>query len=103
MALNKKELLELMISVAKADKKAPIAYSFGDAQLTYSAMNEVLRDELQAIAGTYSLYRENKNLLFSLIEETVDEEMLLCDIYNFDQYKLNKLNINPETKIGYDL
>lgn len=73
MALNKKELLELMISVAKADKKAPIAYSFGDAQLTYSAMNEVLRDELQAIAGTYSLYRENKNLLFSLIEETVDE------------------------------
>ena len=30
MALNRNELKELMLAVAKADKNAPAAYSFGD-------------------------------------------------------------------------
>ena len=37
------------------------------------AMNEALRSELNEIAGTYALYRENKNTLFALIEETIDD------------------------------
>lgn len=52
----------------------------------------------------YLTVEKSNELLKSIgIEETVNEEMLLCDIYNFEQYKLNKLNTNPETKIGYDL
>lgn len=73
MALNKLELVTLMKNVAKADKSAPVAYSFGDKQLSYEAMNEALRSELNEIAGTYALYRENKNTLFALIEETIDD------------------------------
>lgn len=73
MALNKLELVTLMKNVAKADKSAPVAYSFGDKQLSYDAMNEALRTELNEIAGTYALYRENKNTLFALIEETIDD------------------------------
>lgn len=73
MALQTKEILALMKNVAKADKNAPVAYSFGDQQLSYSAMEETLREELNELAGTFSLYRENKNTIFSLIEETIDE------------------------------
>ena len=73
MALTKIELLSLMKNVAKADKNAPVAYSFGDKQLSYDAMNTTLRAELNELAGSYSLYRENKNTIFSLIEQTIDD------------------------------
>ncbi len=73
MALNKNELKQLMLAVAKADKNAPAAYSFGEKNYSYEDLNEALRAELREIAGTYSLYRENKNTVFALIEETIDE------------------------------
>lgn len=73
MALNRNELKQLMLTVAKADSKAPVAYSFGDKQFSYADLNETLRQELKELAGTYSLYRENKNTVFALIEETIDE------------------------------
>lgn len=73
MALNRKELKELMLVVAKADRNAPAAYSFGDKQFSYNDLNETLRQELKELAGTFSLYRENKNTIFALIEETIDE------------------------------
>lgn len=71
--LKKQELRELMIATAKANKTAPVAYSFGDKKYDYYDLNEALRQELNELAGTYSLYRENKNTIFSLIEETIDE------------------------------
>ena len=73
MALNFTQLVELAKATAKANPSAPVAYSFGEDKLSYSAMNETLRKELQEIAGTYSLYRENKNQVFSLIEQTIDD------------------------------
>ena len=73
MALNFTQLVELAKATAKANPSAPVAYSFGEDKLSYSAMNETLRTELQEIAGTYSLYRENKNKVFSLIEQTIDD------------------------------
>ena len=73
MALDKKNLLTLMKTVAKADPMSPTAYSYNDQSFSYEALNETLRSELQEIAGTYPLYRENKNTIFSLIEETMDD------------------------------
>lgn len=73
MALNFTQLVELAKATAKADASAPVAYSFGEEKLSYSAMNDTLRTELQEIAGTYSLYRENKNKIFALIEQTIDD------------------------------
>ena len=69
--LQEKELLKLMKAVAKATPSG--TYSFDGQSMSYEAMNQALREELNEIAGTYSLYRENKNLLFSLIEETMNE------------------------------
>lgn len=73
MALTKNELKELMLVVAKAEKKTPTAYSFGGENFSYGELNEALRTELNSLAGTYSLYRENKNTIFSLIEEVIDD------------------------------
>ena len=73
MSLERNELKQLMLAVAKADKNAPVAYSFGEKQYDYNALNDTLREELRELAGTYSLYRENKNTIFALIEETIDE------------------------------
>lgn len=73
MALERKELVELMKVVAKADSSNPVAYSFGNNKFSYDQLNDTLRDELNVYAGNFALYRENKNLIFSLIEETLDD------------------------------
>lgn len=71
--LERNELLKLMKATAKADRSAPVAYSFNGENLTYDALNETLRKEMNELAGTFALYRENKNTIFSLIEETMDD------------------------------
>lgn len=73
MALEKKSLITLAKTVAKANPSAAVAYSFGDNKYSYSELDETLRAELREIAGTYALYRENKNILFELIEQVVNE------------------------------
>ena len=73
MALDKMNLVQLAKTVAKADPSAPVAYSWNGENFTYDQMNETLRQEFKELASTYSLYRENKNLIFSIIEETISE------------------------------
>ena len=70
--LERNELVKLMKATAKADRSAPVAYSFNGENLTYEALNETLRKELNELAGTFALYRENKNTIFALIEQTID-------------------------------
>ena len=71
--LDRDNLLALAKVVAKADPTAPISYSWNGESLSYDILNETLRNEFNEIAGTYSQYRENKNLIFSIIEETINE------------------------------
>ena len=73
MALVKSELIKLAKAVANADPSSKVAYSFGDTNLSYSALNDTLRNELNELAGTYALYRENKNTIFELIEQTISD------------------------------
>ena len=73
MALNRNDLITLAKTVAKANPSSQVAYSFGEEKFSYSDLNETLRSELRELAGSYALYRENKNTIFSLIEETVNE------------------------------
>ena len=47
MSLERNELKQLMLAVAKADKNAPVAYSFGEKQYDYNALNDTLREELK--------------------------------------------------------
>ena len=71
--LDKANLLILMKKVANADRNAPTAYSWNNESFSYGELNDTLRDELNAYAGSYQLFRENKNLVFSLIEETLTD------------------------------
>lgn len=71
--LEKEQLIMLAKAVANAKPSAAVAYSFGDKNFSYSELNETLRKELRELAGTYALYRENKNVIFELIEESINE------------------------------
>lgn len=73
MALERKQLITLAKTVANANPTSQVAYSFGEDKFSYADLNETLRSELREIAGTYALYRENKNTVFALIEETIDD------------------------------
>ena len=84
--LDRTNLVALMKQVAKIDPSAPTSYSFNGQTLTYEAMQETLRNELNELAGTYALYRENKNLIFSMIEETLDEILPKKVVQQYDQF-----------------
>lgn len=73
MSLEKNDLIKLAKITANANPSSVTAYSFGEEKFSYSELNEALRSELKTIAGTYQLYRENKNTVFALIEETIDD------------------------------
>ena len=86
MALSRQDLATLAKTVAKANPSSQVAYSFGNEQFSYSDLNETLRSELREIAGTYSLYRENKNTVFSLLEETIDDVLPKKVLEQYSQF-----------------
>ena len=86
MALDRNNLLQLMKTVAKADPASPVAYSFDGKNLSYEALNETLRQELNELAGDYSSYRENKNVIFKLIEQTLDEVLPKKVVEQYSQF-----------------
>lgn len=90
MPLQKNELLSLMKAVAKANPSASTSYSFNGETLTYDAMNETLRNELNELAGTYSLYRENKNTIFSLVEQTMNDILPARVLERYSQFAETK-------------
>ena len=73
MALERTQLFTLAKTLANANPSSQVAYSFGEDKFSYADLNDTFRNELKEIAGTYSLFRENKNLLFSLIETVIDD------------------------------
>lgn len=71
--LNKKDLTILAKQVAKASRKAPTAYRFADKEYSFETLNETLRDEFNELAGSYNAYRRNKNDIFEIMQEVIDE------------------------------
>ena len=86
MALEFKDMLALAKTVAKANPSAPTAYAFGDKNFSYSDLQETLRNEFKEIAGTYSLYRDNKNTVFALIEQTIDDVLPAKVLQQYSQF-----------------
>lgn len=73
MALDKKNFIALAKTVAHANPASSTAYSYNGENFSYADLNETLRKEFNEIAGTYELYRANKNLVFELIEQTLND------------------------------
>lgn len=71
--LKKNDLIQLAKIVANADPSSKTAYSFGEDKFSYNDLNETLRSELKGLAPNYRAYQENKNTIFELIEQTIDD------------------------------
>ncbi len=50
-------------------------YSLNGKDVSYEALNNTLQTNINEIAGTPQLWRENKNIVFSLMEETLNTVM----------------------------
>jgi len=86
MGLNRTDLIKLAKTVANANPSSPVAYSFEGENFSYADLNETLRNELNAISSSYQLYRENKNTLFALIEEVIDDVLPRKVIDQYGQF-----------------
>ena len=86
MALDRTQLIALAKATAKASLNPSVAFSFGDKKLTYEALNETYRKEMNELASTYAQYRENKNLIFNLIEIGLDEILPQKVLQNYGQF-----------------
>lgn len=73
MALDRNQLIELAKATARASMNPSVAYAFGEEKLTFDALNETFKKEMNALAGDYRMYKENQNLIFRLIETGIDE------------------------------
>lgn len=89
MALDKKNLVALAKYVAAGNANvSPMNYSLNGetVSLTYSAANETLRRQFNELCGSWADYRENKNLVFSIIEETIDDVLPKKVEERYDQF-----------------
>ena len=73
MALNRDQLIELARANAKASLNPSVAYSFGGEKLSAEALNKTFIKELNELGKTPQDFRENKNLIYTLIEVSLTE------------------------------
>lgn len=103
MALNFNELKKLAVALTKATPSAPVAYTYtGDdgisKNFSYNDLQDTFRKELLVYAGTYSAFRENKNFIFKLLEETIDEVLparIMQQYSSFAEIKIFKQGDRP--------
>ena len=73
MALTRDQLIELARANAKASLNPSVAYSFGGEKLSAEALNKTFIKELNELGSTPQDFRENKNLIYTLMEVGLTE------------------------------
>ena len=73
--LEFKDLVSLAKAAISADKAAPVAYSYEGKNFSYNQVSDTLREELNELVGSPAKYRDNKNVFFRLVEETIGEKV----------------------------
>ena len=73
MALERTSLYELAKAAAKASINPSLTFSYGEETLSAGALEDAFRKELVELSKTPQLYRQNKNLVFDLIEIKLTE------------------------------
>jgi hypothetical protein len=84
--LETKEFVKLAKIAAKADRSAPVAYSFNGENFSYDDVQETLRQQFAELAPDFRSYRENKNTIFRIIEETLSEIVPEQTKLNYEQW-----------------
>ena len=86
MALNRDQLIELARANAKASLNPSVAYSFGGEKLSAEALNKTFIKELNELGSTPQDFRENKNLIYTLMEVGLTEVMPQKVLQNYGQF-----------------
>lgn len=73
MALAHNDLIALARATAKASLNPSTSFAFEGKNLTFEALNETFRAEMNELAKDYASYRRNKNEIFELIEVGINE------------------------------
>lgn len=98
--MNEKDLLALMKIAAGANPSAPVTYSVEGQTVTmsYEAVQETLRNELNKLACDKYTYEANRPLIFKLIEQTATEvvpQNLISRYGQFAEIQRFKLGDRP--------
>ena len=86
MALNKEQLIALAQANAKASLNPSVAYSFGGEKLSAEALNKTFIKELNELGSTPQDFRENKNLIFTLMEVSLTEVLPQKVLQSYGQF-----------------
>ena len=84
--LKIEEIVKLAKIAANAKSSAPVAYSFNGENFSYEEVQETLRAQFAELAPDYRGYRENKNTIFRIIEETLSEIVPVRIKENYEQF-----------------
>ena len=86
MALTKNELIELARASAKASLNPSVTYSIGGENLSASALEKTYIDELNKLGKTPQDFRENKNLIYTLLEVGLTEVLPAKVMQTYGQF-----------------
>ena len=84
--LKIEEIVKLAKIAANANASAPTAYSYNGESFSYDEVQETLRAQFAELAPDYRGYRENKNTIFRIIEETLSEIVPVRIKENYEQF-----------------
>ena len=73
MALTRDQLIQLAKASAQASLNPSVTYSYGGEKLSAEALNKTFIKELNELGRTPQDFRENKNLIFTLMEISLTE------------------------------
>lgn len=86
MALNKEQLIALARANAKASLNPSQTYSFEGENLTSDALNKTFIKELNGLGATPQDFRENKNLIYTLLEVGLTEVLPVKVLQQYGQF-----------------
>ena len=82
--LERKDLIALAKATAKASMNPSMSFAFEGKNLTFEALNETFRKEINELAGgSYREYQRNKDLIFELIEVGINEVLPARVLQNY--------------------
>lgn len=86
MALTKNELIELARANAKASLNPSMTYSFSGEKLSAQALEKTFMEELNNLGRTPQDFRENQNLIYTLLEVGFTEVLPQKVMQNYGQF-----------------
>lgn len=86
MALDRNQLIELARANAKASLNPSTTFSFGNEKLSAVALNETFINELNELGSTPQKFRENANLIYTLLEVGLTEVLPVKVMQSYGQF-----------------